>query len=325
MLEHSSNHCSSLRSSDLDETRSLVTGVFCAHQLQLATQQDGLRYEHHFTHSPRISFHEISYGAAVHIAPQPLDSFFLIQLPLSGRDEQALGNQVLSSHPGLGSIHGPQDSFHMHWSAGCHKLVVRIEREAMERQAAHLLGAPLKQPLRFEFGMDVRSPNAKLWRQSVRQAMRGLRQGTHPLAHPLLAAQSEQLLIQSLLVWQPNTISAQLHQPAVTVLPRHIKLAEDYMRAHLDAPITNEMLAELTGVSVRTLHGGFRKFRGSSPMRYLRELRMHQVREALLDTQQPRSVTELAMRWGFAELGRFSAEYRKCFGELPSCTLRQAR
>ena len=37
------------------------------------------------------------------------------------------------------------------------------------------------------------------------------------------------------------------------VLPRHLKVAEDYMRAHLDSAITNEQLAELSGISLRTL------------------------------------------------------------------------
>jgi AraC-like DNA-binding protein len=32
-------------------------------------------------------------------------------------------------------------------------------------------------------------------------------------------------------------------------------------------------------------------------------------------------VTEIAMSFGFAELGRFSVEYKKAFGESPSQTL----
>ena len=36
------------------------------------------------------------------------------------------------------------------------------------------------------------------------------------------------------------------------------------------------------------------------------------------------TVTEIATALGFVELGRFSVEYRKAFGECPSETLRQA-
>lgn len=95
------------------------------------------------------------------------------------------------------------------------------------------------------------------------------------------------------------------------------------MRAHLDTAITNEQLAELTGISLRTLYNSFRKFRGVSPMRYLRDLRMEKVRQELLDTSKLRNVTSVATRWGFFELGRFAAEYRKRYGESPSDTLKR--
>lgn len=36
------------------------------------------------------------------------------------------------------------------------------------------------------------------------------------------------------------------------------------------------------------------------------------------------TVTEIATALGFVELGRFSVEYRRAFGESPSETLRQA-
>jgi AraC-like DNA-binding protein len=36
-------------------------------------------------------------------------------------------------------------------------------------------------------------------------------------------------------------------------------------------------------------------------------------------------VTDVALRWGFLELGRFSVQYRQRFGEAPSETLKKAR
>jgi AraC family ethanolamine operon transcriptional activator len=40
--------------------------------------------------------------------------------------------------------------------------------------------------------------------------------------------------------------------------------------------------------------------------------------------RQSVTVTKIATRLGFRELGRFSVEYREMFGESPSATLRQA-
>ncbi|MFY8217090.1 MAG: helix-turn-helix domain-containing protein [Chthoniobacterales bacterium] len=41
-------------------------------------------------------------------------------------------------------------------------------------------------------------------------------------------------------------------------------------------------------------------------------------REILGSGYRNLSVTDAAMAWGFNHLGRFSAEYRQFFGELPS-------
>jgi AraC-like DNA-binding protein len=51
-------------------------------------------------------------------------------------------------------------------------------------------------------------------------------------------------------------------------------------------------------------------------------LRLSNARRALLSADGALAkVTEIAMSFGFAELGRFSVEYKKAFGESPSQTL----
>jgi AraC family ethanolamine operon transcriptional activator len=57
-------------------------------------------------------------------------------------------------------------------------------------------------------------------------------------------------------------------------------------------------------------------------MEFIRRMRLHAVRRDLLAAQPGgATVTQIAMTFGFYQLGRFSAEYRALFGELPSATL----
>ena len=60
-------------------------------------------------------------------------------------------------------------------------------------------------------------------------------------------------------------------------------------------------------------------------MRYLRNVRFQRAREALKRGQAETSVTEIAKSCGFNHMSRFSAEYRKRFGENPSETLGRRR
>ena len=85
------------------------------------------------------------------------------------------------------------------------------------------------------------------------------------------------------------------------------------------------MLADRVGVSQRTLEASFREEFGVTPVRYLRVRRMNEARRELVTTAPGTgTVTAIATRHGFDELGRFSVEYRQLFGESPRETLREA-
>jgi AraC-like DNA-binding protein len=100
--------------------------------------------------------------------------------------------------------------------------------------------------------------------------------------------------------------------------------------AHLEElleadPVTSlaEICARL-GVSHRLLRKCCEHNLGMSPGRYHRLRRLQLVHRALRDGDQGRSsVSAIARRFGFRELGRFAARYRARYGELPSTTLRR--
>ena len=131
----------------------------------------------------------------------------------------------------------------------------------------------------------------------------------------------EQFIMCRLLLSHPNNYTELLRRRERSITPGDLRRAIDYMEANLAAPITIADIAEASGIAGRTLFQYFRDFRGTSPMRYLRDARFEKVRDALKRAQSEEGVAELAMKWGFSHLGRFAVEYRKRFGESPSKTL----
>ena len=78
------------------------------------------------------------------------------------------------------------------------------------------------------------------------------------------------------------------------------------------------------GVSERTLRECCNKHLGMAPNRYRRLRGMQLVHRALRSgSPVASSVTAVARRYGFRDLGGFAANYRALLGELPSVTLRR--
>jgi AraC-like DNA-binding protein len=85
-----------------------------------------------------------------------------------------------------------------------------------------------------------------------------------------------------------------------------------------------EMLAAL-GASDRLLRDCCNKQLGMSPSLYRRRRRMQQLHRALRDlNREIASVSMVAERYGYRDLGRLATNYRAIYGELPSATLRRA-
>ena len=89
-----------------------------------------------------------------------------------------------------------------------------------------------------------------------------------------------------------------------------------------DEPPSIEALCARLRTSRRTLQSSLRQVSDSTPVHYLRCVRLDAVRKQLLSMQPGEgSITEAAMSCGFTHLGHFTEEYKALFGELPSQTL----
>jgi AraC-like DNA-binding protein len=99
---------------------------------------------------------------------------------------------------------------------------------------------------------------------------------------------------------------------------------EDFLAARELEPVYLTEICAAIGTSERTLRTCCHERFGLGPMRYLWLRRMHLARHALLRADPAvTTVTDIATRHGFWELGRFSVEYRALFDESPSASLRR--
>jgi transcriptional regulator GlxA family with amidase domain len=116
------------------------------------------------------------------------------------------------------------------------------------------------------------------------------------------------------------------HPRPLRRMPRQQLVARvlEFLRDNIGEPITVAELSRLAGVSERTLRAAFHDVVGLSPKQYSITGRLRAARAALSAADPATTtVTDVAMTYGFYELGRFAERYRHAFGEVPSHTLRQ--
>jgi len=102
------------------------------------------------------------------------------------------------------------------------------------------------------------------------------------------------------------------------VMRRFHRIVEE----HPDKALFIPEVCKAIGTSDRTLRECCQEQLGISPKRYLLARRMQLVKRALQESDAAAAtVTSIATRYGFWELGRFAGEYKSLFGEVPSVTL----
>ena len=104
-------------------------------------------------------------------------------------------------------------------------------------------------------------------------------------------------------------------------LPESLSRALNWLNMRLDEPVALDDLAAAAGVRPRTLEAQFRLHLNIPPLGWVRRVRLARARQQLLASDESANVTGIANANGFNELGRFAAQYKRRFGELPSQTL----
>jgi AraC-like DNA-binding protein len=104
-----------------------------------------------------------------------------------------------------------------------------------------------------------------------------------------------------------------------------LRRAEAYMRRKLGEPLSIPDIARSSGVSLRGLQLLYQRRLGTTPLLHLRSLRLAAARKVLDQAPSGETVSAVARRFGYTNVGRFSAHYRAAYDEAPSATLQRAR
>jgi transcriptional regulator GlxA family with amidase domain len=257
---------------------------------------------------------------------------------LSGHADVRADGRALSASTHHGSICAPGRAFRADLSADCEQFVLRMDRKMVE---AHC-GLQDGQSVRFHEELDLRRPTLQAWFDQVQMLASSTALMDIAQRHPLIAVEMERLLVHLLLEGQgiyDDADDFHIALPTPSLAPACVKRAERYMEEHASEPLRLADIAAAADTPARTLLEAFKRFRNTSPMHYLRELRLERAHELLRKTalepltsqgtqvqaQGAASVATIAFDCGFTHLGRFAQAYRQRYGLSPSATLAARR
>jgi AraC-like DNA-binding protein len=243
----------------------------------------------------------------------------------SGRTECVREGESVACGPGSVAVYPPEGRFATRWAVGSKMISVKIDRRAVDDALSDALGRPVTSQPDF---IPLMARNAAATRSWINMLMLFKEQSFRPdslLNQPLVGAPFADSLVRGFLLAADHSHRHALTRDEQLVAPRAIRAAVDIIEEEAHLPLTLTSIAARTHMSVRSLQQGFQRYVGTSPMAYLREVRLHRAHQALLQSD-PTSVTvaSVANRWGFTNLGRFAAAHSARYREPPVKTLRRS-
>lgn len=166
---------------------------------------------------------------------------------------------------------------------------------------------------------------ARRWRR-VADHIAGLLRDGDCAPSPLVIGGADRLLAAVALSTFPNTAEREPERvDPREAMPDTARRAIAFIESNPDRDIGLADIARAAHVTPRALQLAFRRHLDMTPMGYLRRVRLDQAHLELLDAipGDGLTVTEVAMRWGFANPSRFAQHYAARYGEPPSHTLRR--
>lgn len=295
-----------------DEAVETVERLYGPHSLALRTRS-GLDMRLAGFDVNRLTVSSIEYGCMATARTEEPHDYWVFSY--AARGEMVIGRNV--ARAGNAGVREPEAAGDLPMSADLRLVNLKVTQADLMDAARTLFGELPSAPLRFpELVAPGSAPALHL--QGLMERLNQLPVCHGPHAALIERRWQEAALLELFMTW-PHTWSRHLGSEA----PRRsaVERAVDYMQSNAGANVTLADVAQAAGIGARALTSGFEKKLGISPMRYLQQCRLERARADLLDAQA--SVTEIAYRWGFGNLGDFAARYRERFGEKPSETLRR--
>ncbi len=203
--------------------------------------------------------------------------------------------------------------------------VLLIPRPVLQRASVTRIGRELRLPRAGWCSRTASPTDAARLRSTVIRTLGEAARPAHVLTAEDVDEQADGLLdafVHSVAATDAAPPSRALGSYTERYRDAVVRRAENYLKTQWDRPYDSRALTTALGMGERQLERLFHDAYGHGPCQWHQMARLNLARSALRRSAGSGAVTEVAVRYGFGHLGRFSVLYRTVFGESPRDTLR---
>lgn len=294
------------------------------HTARLSGARESFRFLHRLADCGFFTVGMCQHTMTLHGDWDPLDDIVLISHLLSGGFHIRSRRSAVVAAPGDVFAYDPETVMSVVWS-DIKMANIRMPRSALDRMAAGLVGDDRPAaPVGFDLARPLSDAKAMHWKRLMQYVTSDV--ATNPAVHssPILMGQVGRLVMVTALETFPNTTLDRARYSALPASPGSVRRAMSFIEEHAGDDIDLTDIAEAAHVGPRALQRAFRRSMDTTPLGYLRSVRLERAHEQLLaaDGEDGTTVVAVAARWGFGHPGRFAGAYRTRYGRSPSETLR---
>jgi AraC-like DNA-binding protein len=295
---------------DVTEAEALMSGAYCRHRLMPRERRADLDLDYVSLAFGSSRFSVLQYGCEVVVDPDSFETFYMLEMPLSGGVDIRYGTENVRSNTRRALLLSPGRRLVSRWAAGTRQLMLLIDRTTVERRLTELSRRPRTGRPIFNPVIDLSTAHGRRIAGNFRLLAAALAEQDATVADEVMPEVLDTLLQNIAFEHEGSIVPERL-----SVTPRHVKLALELFQARLGERLSMAAVAREVGVSERSLFQGFEHYYQRSPYEMLTRMRLAAAQQMI---RGGLAVADAATKVGMRHLGRFAAAYRDVYGHLPS-------
>ncbi|WP_169815537.1 helix-turn-helix transcriptional regulator [Nocardia inohanensis] len=311
---------SAFSTTDPEQAREFLTKTFGGTELRVSGDPTAFRFELDRYDIGPVRFDTVRHTLTTGYRKEPVGCLAVCRI-LDRTLEYDTGTHRMHYGPGEVFLAAHPHQPHASTLHGTHVQVVGLDVAVLQQAAGHI-GPPAALLDRLNYGR-LPPAAARFWQHSVDYLTESLAGVDDSDLGALLVGNAGRLLATALLTTSseaPEAATGDRTDATRSTLRR----ATVFIETNPDLDLSVADIARACNVSPRAVQLTFRRHLDTTPMHYLRRVRLDRAREELraAGPGDHVTVTAVAARWGYLRPSRFAAHYFATYGEYPAQTLR---